>query len=228
MLVDAPKILVVDREPETEQGLQLAFSSMGYRTLTAISLAQVIQLAPMEPDFIVLGLTRPDIEGSALVRELREIFSETPILAASRVNETHMKVAALDAGADDFMAKPFDMEELLARIRVGLRRRSVRSEQKTSLHIGELHLDVDKRALSVGDLAVSLSRKEFDLLYILARHAGKVLTHRYLVSQLWSKKVDIQYVRVYVSQIRGKIEANPAKPKYLLTQPGVGYMLCCD
>lgn len=224
MPIHAPEILIIETEEKLRHTLTALIGSLGYRTFAAASAAQAARRAETEPDLIILDLAAADIDGSQAIPELRKIFAAAPILVTSHRGDTGVKVAALDAGADDFLTKPINLEELGARVRAMLRRCMIRPETRLPIRIGEFELDAEKRSVTLRERSISFSRKEFDLLQIFARHAGKVLTHRFLVSQMWNEQVDSQYVRVYVSQIRSKIEANPAKPRYLVTEPGTGYV----
>src|SRR5207302_4404137 len=180
--------------------------------------------AARPPDAVILDLLLPDGRGTDVCRELRG-WSSAPILVLSAVGEEAEKVAALDAGADDYVTKPFSVEELLARLRAALRR-SV-PEREPVLEIGELRLDLQKRLVTVGDRAVSLTPTEYELLRLLAEKEGKLLTHPTILQRVWGLAYsrESNYLHVYVSHLRRKIEPDPARPRYILTEPGVGYRL---
>ncbi len=178
-----------------------------------------------KPDLVILDLGLPDMQGLDLLRSLREQNDAVPIVVlSSRADET-AKVQALDFGADDYVTKPFGINELLARIRAALRHQLQIQGERPIFHVGELSVDLVRRIVKVGDREIKLSPKEYDLLRLFVQHAGKVLTHNFLLRELWDPSADSQYVRVYVAQLRQKIEPQPNSPEYILTETGVGYRL---
>jgi two-component system KDP operon response regulator KdpE len=216
-------VLVVDDEPQILRALQTSLRAAGYEVDTAAGAAEALSKAAVRPpDAVILDLVLPDGSGTDVCRELRR-WSAAPIVVLSVVGDEQEKVAALDAGADDYVTKPFGIDELLARLRAGLRRAAPSGEPV--LEIGELRLDLEKHAVSVSGQAVSLTPTEFELLRVLAQNEGKLLTHRMLLRDVWGPAYDREshYLHVYVSQLRRKIEPDPARPRYLLTEPGAGY-----
>ena len=175
------------------------------------------------PDLVLLDLGLPDLEGTEITRMVRE-WSQLPIIILSVRDQESEKVAALDAGADDFLTKPFGLSELLARIRAALRR-SVRTQEEPVFVCGELSVDLAARTVKLADQDIQLTPTEYDLLRILVRHAGKVLTHRQLIREVWGADYDLHTLRVNISNLRRKIEPDPVRPRYLVTEPGVGYRL---
>jgi two-component system, OmpR family, KDP operon response regulator KdpE len=165
------------------------------------------------------------VQGLELLRTIRERNDKVPIVVLSSRGDERAKVEALDLGADDYVTKPFGMDELLARMRAALRHQLQVHGERPIFRLGDLSVDLVRRIVKVGDEEVKLSPKEYDLLRVLVQHAGKVLTHRFLLSELWDPLTDAQYLRVYVRQLRQKIEAEPERPQYLLTETGIGYRL---
>ncbi len=219
------RILVVDDEPQILRALRTSFRAAGYDVETAETAEQALALlAANPPDAVVLDLVLPDGKGTDVCRELRK-WSSAPVLVLSVVGDEAEKVAALDAGADDYVTKPFGIEELLARLRAALRRVDAPSEPVVVL--GDLRIDLEKRAVSVGGEAVQLTPHEFALLRVLARNPGKLLTHTTLLREVWGRGYgeESHYLHVYVSQLRRKLEPDPARPRYILTEPGAGYRL---
>ena len=218
-------VLVVDDEPQILRALQTNLRGAGYEVLTAATAQEALSTAAMRPpDAVILDLVLPDGSGVDVCRELRS-WSSAPVLVLSVVGDEAEKVAALDAGADDYVQKPFGIDELLARLRALLRRAAPSTEPV--LEIGELRIDLVKRLVSVGGRAVSLTPTEYDLLRVLARNEGKLLTHPAILREVWGPayREESNYLHVYVSHLRRKLEPDPARPRYLLTQPGVGYRL---
>lgn len=222
----AVKILVVDDEPAIRRLLRLGLSAEGHTVCEAESAALAIQQARQEkPDLIVLDLGLPDMSGLELLAHWRGEGNELPIvILSSRTDETGI-VHALEQGADDYVAKPFGMRELAARIRVALRHRLQQQGERPVFQAGDLSVDLVKRIVRVRDTDVKLSPKEYDILRVLVQHAGKVLTHQHLLKQVWGVSADVQYLRVYVRQLRQKIEIKPDQPQYIITETGVGYRL---
>jgi two-component system KDP operon response regulator KdpE len=219
------RILVVDDEPPIRKLLRTGLGAHGYEVLDAPNGKTALELLANGPDLVILDLGLPDIDGLALLQRIRERHASLPVVVLSSRGDEAGKVAALDLGADDYVTKPFGMEELLARVRTALRHQLQVHGEKPVFQVGELSVDLVRRIVMLGDKEVKLSPKEYDLLRLLVQHAGKVLTHRFLLQQLWDAPTDTQYLRVYVRQLRRKIEADPERPQYLLTETGVGYRL---
>ncbi len=223
--MSALRILVVDDEPQILRALQTSLRAAGYVVESAGDAAGALAAAAAHPpDAIILDLVLPDGTGTEVARRLRE-WTNVPILLLSVVGDDHEKVAALDAGADDYVTKPFSVDELLARLRAALRRSSPSAEPV--LEVGELRMDLEKRAVWFSGKPVSLTRTEYDLLRVLAQSPGKLFTHPALLREVWGPAYarESHYLHVYVSQLRRKIEPDPARPRYLLTEPGAGYRL---
>ena len=220
-----PRILVVDDEPQLTRVLRTGLSSHDYEVrVAADGLSALETFGDWHPDLVVTDLAMPNMDGLELCRKLRAI-STVPILVLSARGDEKTKVEALDLGADDYITKPFGIEELLARVRAGLRRVQAVSSTETVFTTGELHIDLETRLVTAGDREVRLTPKEFDLLLHFIRNPGKVLTHRALLAAVWGGNYVEQneYLRVFVRQLRKKIEADPAAPRYILTEPWVGY-----
>jgi two-component system KDP operon response regulator KdpE len=218
-------VLVVDDEPQILRALQTNLRGAGYEVETAATAEGALSAAAMRPpDAVILDLVLPDGSGIEVCRELRS-WSSAPILVLSVVGEEAEKVAALDAGADDYVEKPFGIEELLARLRALLRR--VGPSTEPVLEVGELVIDLDKRLVTVAGQAVSLTPNEFELLRVLAQNEGKLMTHPAILREVWGPAygAESHYLHVYISQLRRKLEPDPARPRYLLTEPGAGYRL---
>jgi two-component system KDP operon response regulator KdpE len=223
--VTGTRVLVVDDEPQILRALQTSLRAAGYEVEAAASAQEALaKAAARPPDAVILDLVLPDGSGTEVCRELRR-WSTAPIVVLSVVGDEPEKVAALDAGADDYVTKPFGIDELLARLRAGLRRAVTPSGPV--LEIGELMLDLEKHALAVSGRSVSLTPTEFELLRFLAQNEGKLLTHPMILREVWGPAYDREshYLHVYVSQLRRKIEPDPARPRYLLTEAGAGYRL---
>jgi two-component system KDP operon response regulator KdpE len=219
------KVLVVDDEPPIRKLLRLGLSTQGYDILDAPSGKAALELIGQKPDLVILDLGLPDIDGLELLRRIRATNEGVPIVVLSSRGEEGAKVQALDLGADDYLTKPFGMDELLARIRAALRHQLQVQGERPMFRVGDLSVDLVRRIVRLGDKEVKLSPKEYDLLRILVQHAGKVLTHKFLLKELWDDFTDAQYLRVYVRQLRQKIEENPERPHYVLTETGIGYRL---
>jgi two-component system KDP operon response regulator KdpE len=219
------KVLVVDDEPPIRKLLRMGLSTQGYEVVEAANGKAALELAAANPDLIILDLGLPDIQGHELLRMLRARDERVPIVVLSSRGDEAGKVQALDLGADDYVTKPFGMDELLARMRAALRHQLQVGGERPVFRTGDLSVDLVRRIVRVGDNEVKLSPKEYDLLRLLVQHAGKVLTHRFLIGELWDETVDAQYLRVYVRQLRRKIEADPERPHYILTETGIGYRL---
>jgi len=221
----APKILVVDDEPPIRKLLRMGLSSQGYDVLEASDGKSALELLAKKPALVILDLGLPDIDGHDLLRRIRLREEALPIIVLSSRGDEAGKVAALDLGADDYVTKPFGMDELFARIRAAMRHQLQEHGERPLFQVGDLRVDLVRRIVKVGDKEVRLSPKEYDLLRLLVQHAGKVLTHRFLIQELWNEPADPQYLRVYVRQLRRKIEADPERPQYVMTELGVGYRL---
>jgi two-component system, OmpR family, KDP operon response regulator KdpE len=224
-MAKALTVLVVDDEPPIRRFLRTSFVASGYRIVEAEDAAGALRsLAVEKPDLMILDLGLPDKSGLELIAEIRKT-STVPILVLSARHDERSKVEALDLGADDYMTKPFGMDELLARLRTALRHQLHIQGERPVFRVGDLSVDLVRRIVKVGDNVVKLSPKEYDLLRVLVQHAGKVLTNRFLLGELWNDLTDPQYLRVYVRQLRQKIETNPERPHYILTETGIGYRL---
>jgi two-component system KDP operon response regulator KdpE len=219
------KVLVVDDEPPIRKLLRMGLSKQGYEVLEAPNGKAALELLSGKPNLVILDLGLPDIEGLELLRTIRARDEGVPIVVLSSRGDEGGKVAALDLGADDYVTKPFGMDELLARMRTALRHQLQVHGERPLFRVGDLSVDLVRRIVKVRDREVKLSPKEYDLLRVLVQHAGKVLTHRFLLGELWDNLTDAQYLRVYVRQLRQKIEADHERPHYILTETGIGYRL---
>ena len=219
------KILVIDDEPPIRKLLRLGLTAQGYEIMEAPNAKTSLELLARKPDLIILDLGLPDMDGLDLLRTVRTRDERVPIVVLSSRGDEAAKVQALDLGADDYLTKPFGTEELLARIRTALRHQLAVHGERPIFHVGDLSVDLVRRIVKVHDREVKLSPKEYDLLRLLVQHAGKVLTHKFLLGELWDDLTDAQYLRVYVRQLRQKIEADPERPQYVLTETGIGYRL---
>jgi len=223
--VSGERILAVDDEPQILRALQTNLRGAGYEVTTATTAEQALSEAAMRiPDAIILDLVLPDGSGTDVCRELRT-WTAAPIIVLSAVGEESEKVAALDAGADDYVTKPFGMDELLARLRAALRR--VAQPGEPVRRIGDLQVDLEKHAVFRAGEPVQLTPHEFSLLRLLATNEGKLLTHTAILHEVWGPQYgeESHYLHVYVSQLRRKIEPDPTRPRYILTEPGAGYRL---
>jgi len=225
MTAASVRILVIDDEPPMRKLLRLGLGAQGYQTLEAANGKEALDLLSKNPDLIILDLGLPDAQGHDLLHTMRARNEHVPIVVLSSRGDEAGKVEALDLGADDYIIKPFGMNELLARMRAALRHKLQIEGERPIFRVGELSVDLVRRFVKVGDRDVKLSPKEYDLLRLLVQHAGKVLTHKFLLGELWDDLPDAQYVRVYVRLVRRKIEADPERPQYILTETGVGYRL---
>jgi two-component system KDP operon response regulator KdpE len=225
MTAASVRILVIDDEPPMRKLLRLGLGAQGYQTLEAANGKEALDLLSKNPDLIILDLGLPDAQGHDLLHTMRARNEHVPIVVLSSRGDEAGKVKALDLGADDYITKPFGMNELLARMRAALRHKLQIEGERPVFRVGELSVDLVRRFVKVGDRDVKLSPKEYDLLRLLVQHAGKVLTHKFLLGELWDDLPDAQYVRVYVRLVRRKIEADPERPQYILTETGVGYRL---
>lgn len=219
-------ILVVDDEPPIRKLLRVGLGSQGYTVSEASNAKAAIELLQTErPDLILLDLGLPGMTGLELLGKWRGDGLDIPVvILSSRTDEAGI-VSALELGADDYVTKPFGMNELVARIRVALRHKFQQQGEKPVFHTGDLSVDLVKRIVKVEGKEVKLSPKEYDILRMLVQYAGKVLTHQFLMKQIWNDSTDVQYLRVYVRQLRQKIEKTPDQPRYIITETGVGYRL---
>jgi len=218
-------VLVIDDEPPIRKLLRMGLAAQGYQTTEAANGKAALELLADGPDLVILDLGLPDVEGLELLRTIRERNDKVPIVVLSSRSDERAKVEALDFGADDYLTKPFGMDELLARMRAALRHQLQVHGERPIFRLGDLSVDLVRRIVRLRDEEVKLSPKEYELLRVLVQHAGKVLTHRFLLSELWDPLTDAQYLRVYVRQLRQKIETDPERPQYLLTETGIGYRL---
>ena len=219
------RILVVDDEPPIRKLLRMGLTADGYQTLEASNAKTALDLLSQSPDLIILDLGLPDADGHDLLTMIRARNESVPIVVLSCRGDEAGKVQALDLGADDYVTKPFGMDELLARMRAALRHQLQIHGERPIFRVGELSVDLVRRIVKVGDKEVKLSPKEYDLLRVLVQHAGKVLTHKFLLGELWDDLTDAQYLRVYVRQLRQKIEIDPERPQFVLTETGIGYRM---
>ncbi len=229
---DAPRILVVEDEPEIRRFLRVSLDHHGFRLSEVPTVRDAIAQAAMQPpDLMILDLGLPDGDGLDVIRNVRE-WSPLPIVVLSARGQEQDKVRALDAGADDYLTKPFGIEELLARVRVALRHaaRAGNDDASATFQVGDLRIDQATRRVTVRDHEVHLTPTEYKLLTLLVRHAGKVLTHRQLLKEVWGpgSAQETQYLRVFMAALRQKLEEKPAQPRYLLTELGVGYRLAAE
>jgi two-component system, OmpR family, KDP operon response regulator KdpE len=219
------KVLIIDDEPPIRKLLRMGLATQSYQVLEAPNARTALELLSEQPDLVILDLGLPDMQGHELLRLIRSKNESVPIVVLSSRGDEAGKVQALDLGADDYVTKPFGMDELLARMRAALRHQLQVHGERPVFHTGEISVDLVRRIVKVRDKDVKLSPKEYDLLRILVQHAGKVLTHKFLLGQLWDDLTDAQYLRVYVRQLRQKIETDPNTPQYILTETGIGYRL---
>ena len=219
------KVLVIDDEPPIRKLLRMGLATQGYHILEAPNGKAALELLAQAPDLIILDLGLPDINGHDLLRTIRARSEDTPIVVLSSRGDEVGKVQALDLGADDYITKPFGMDELLARMRVALRHQLQVHGERPIFRLGELSVDLVRRIVKIGDNEGKLSPKEYDLLRLFVQHAGKVLTHKFLLGELWGDNTDAQYLRVYIRQLRQKIESDPERPHFVLTETGIGYRL---
>jgi two-component system KDP operon response regulator KdpE len=229
MATDGPTILLVEDEPQLRRYLRVTLAPHGYKVLEAVNAKEGELLAASHhPDLILMDLGLPDLDGLVLTRRLRE-WSAIPIIVVSARGQELDKIQALDAGADDYLTKPFGSGELLARIRVALRhqRHGESAPETPVFELGDWRVDQGRREVTVAGEPVHLTPNEYKLLTTLIQHAGKVLTHHQLLKEVWGNVQGTQphYLRVYMAQLRHKLEQDPARPKHLVTEPGVGYRL---
>ena len=220
------RVLVIDDEPPIRRFLRTSLSAQGYAILEAEDgESGLAMLSRNAIDIVVLDLGLPGIDGLEVLKRLREGGSSIPVIVLSSRDDEKGKVAALDLGADDYVTKPFGMEELLARIRAAMRHRLQQEGEKPLFKSGDLTVDLVRRIVTVRGQEVKLTPREYDLLRLLVAHAGKVLTHKFILREVWGSETDVQYLRVYIRTLRQKIEANPELPSLVQTEQGVGYRL---
>lgn len=226
-----PVIVVIEDDPQICRFLRTSLSVQGFQVIEARTGERgVVEIGTRKPELVILDLGLPGMDGIAVIRKVRE-WSAVPIIVLSARSQESNKIAALDAGADDYLTKPFSIGELLARIRVSLRHATqlAGGSVETLFRVGDLQVDLSRRRVHIGDQEIHLTPIEYRLLTVLIRHAGKVLTHRQLLLDVWGPAYveHAHYVRIYMGQLRRKLEADPAQPRYLLTEAGVGYRLAC-
>lgn len=223
-----PRILIVDDEPQIRKFLRISLTAHGYDIVEAVRGQEGVEKCALEqPDLVILDLGLPDMDGQEVIASIRE-WSEVPIVVLSvRAGETE-KVAALDRGANDYVTKPFGIAELLARVRAALRTHKAQAgEQPSEIVAGDLHIDLARHRVKVAGRSVKLSRKEFDILRLLAQNAGRIVTHQYLLREVWgpAQEHEVHYLRVYVGHLRQKLGDDSANPRFIINEPGVGYRL---
>ena len=221
------RVLVVDDEPAIHRFLTPVLAAHDYEVIRADTGADALRLiAANAPDVVVLDLGLPDLDGKDVIKQVRA-WSDVPVVVLSAREREGEKIAALDLGADDFVNKPFGVGELMARLRAALRHRMQRSGETPVVRIGGLEIDIPRRRVMRDGQEVRLTPREFDLLTVLARHAGKVVTHKQILHVVWgpAHEQDTQYLRTYVGQLRQKVEPDPSDPSVILTEPGIGYRL---
>ena len=220
------RILVVDDEPPIRRLLRTSFAAAGYDAVEAEDVSSAMRmLRAEEPDAVILDLGLPKQDGFDFIRIVRETALTVPVVVLSSRSDEAGKVRALDMGADDYVTKPFGTDELLARIRVAVRHRLQRDGEHAQFETGDLKVDLVRRVVAVRGADVKLTPREYDLLRVLIAHAGKVLTHRFILREVWGGDTDVQYLRIYVRTLRQKIERDPERPQLILTEQGVGYRL---
>ncbi len=220
------RVLVVEDDPPIRRFLRTSLGAQGYQVLEAETGNGALGLfARAAPDFVVLDLGLPDIDGLEVIRRLRAQGSAVPIIVLSSRGDEAGKVQALDLGADDYVTKPFGLDELLARLRAAERHRLQQQGEKPVFRSGDLAVDLVRRQVTVRGQEVKLTPREYDLLRLLVAHAGKVLTHKFILREVWGGETDVQYLRIYVRSLRQKIEPDPERPRHVVTETGVGYRL---
>ncbi|MBV8401417.1 MAG: response regulator transcription factor [Acetobacteraceae bacterium] len=220
------RVLVVDDEPAITRFLRAGLTSQGYLVSESADGASALDATRRgATDLMVLDLGLPDMDGLEVIRRVRASGSALPIIVLSSRSDERGKVEALDLGADDYVTKPFGIDELLARIRAAQRHRLQQEGERPIFRVGDLAFDLVRRHVTIRGQDVKLSPREYDLLRLLVRHAGKVLTHRFILKEVWGGETDVQYLRIYIRALRQKIEDDPERPHYILTETGVGYRL---
>jgi len=228
--IKGPAVVLIEDEPQIRRFLRTALAGHDYRIFEAATGRDgLVEAATRQPDLVILDLGLPDVDGVQVLKELRE-WSAVPVIVLSARGQERDKIRALDGGADDYVSKPFSVGELLARMRAALRRGARAADESSTFTVGELSVDLARRQVLVAGKPVHLTPIEYKLLTTLIQHAGKVVTHRQLLREVWgpSHAEDSQYLRVYVAQLRRKLERVPVQPQYLLTEPGVGYRLAVE
>ena len=219
-------ILIVDDEPAIRRFLRTSLTAQGFQVIEAQDGKSALEeLRRHHIDLLVLDLGLPDMDGFEIIGRLRHSGSSVPILVLSSRTDEAGKVKALDLGADDYVTKPFGVEELLARVRAALRHKMQSQGENPVFHSGDLMVDLVRRIVTVGGREVKFSPREYDLLRMLVLNAGKVVTHKSLLKEIWGSEADIQYLRIYIRALRNKIEADPERPQHIQTEQGVGYRL---
>lgn len=225
--LEQPKVLVVDDEIEARRLLRIGLEHSDFQVIDAATGEDGLGLCAVEsPDIVVLDLRLPDVSGLEVLKRLRE-WSDVPVIVLSAVDGDQTIIEALENGADDYVTKPFKMTVLVARLRANLRKRNGDEPTSSALSCGEICIDFARHDCQVRGETVDLTPKEFDLLSLLMKHEGKVLTHKYLLENVWgpANTEDREYIRVFIKQLREKVEADPTKPEYILTETGVGYRM---
>ncbi|WP_036262797.1 response regulator [Methylocapsa aurea] len=220
------RVLVVDDEPAILRFLRATLESQGYVVATAASGGAALDMVRRHAaDLLVLDLGLPDVDGLEVIKTIRAANEALPIIILSSRENESAKVAALDLGADDYVTKPFGVDELLARIRMAQRHRLQQEGEKPLFRAGDLCIDLVRRIVTVRGKEVKFSPREYEVLRLMAAHAGKVLTHRFMLHEIWGGDADVQYLRIYIRALRQKIESDPERPRHILTETGVGYRL---
>lgn len=220
------RVLIVDDEPPIRRFLRTSLTAQGYDIVEAEDGVKALdEVRRMSPDVLVLDLGLPGMDGLEVIRRLRGGGATLPIIVLSSRADEAGKVEALDLGADDYVTKPFGVDELLARIRAAMRHKLQQQGERPVFRSGALTVDLVRRIVTAQGAEVKLSPREYDLLRILVAHAGKVLTHRFILKEVWGGDTDVQYLRIYIRQLRQKIEPDPERPHHILTETGVGYRL---
>ncbi|MGO4574168.1 response regulator transcription factor [Microvirga sp. 2TAF3] len=219
------RVLVIDDEPPIRKLLRMGLGTQGYQVLEAPNGKAALERLDDKPDLIILDLGLPDMQGLELLQRFRDQRVTAPVIVLSSRGDEAGKVQALDLGADDYVTKPFGLNELLARMRAAMRHRLQSQGERPVFRTGDLSVDLVRRIVKLRDVEVKLSPKEYELLRLLVQHAGKVLTHQFMLREVWGGTSDPQYLRVYIRALRQKIEPNPDRPEYILTETGIGYRL---
>ena len=220
------RVMVVDDEPAIRRFLRTSLRAEGYEIVEEeTGEAALAEIRRRVPDLIMLDLGLPGVDGLEVIRRVRGTGSTVPIIVLTSRTDEAGKVEALDLGADDYVTKPFGVDELLARIRAALRHRLQQEGEHPLFHSGDLTVDLVRRIVTVRDKEVKLSPREYEVLRLLVAHAGKVLTHKFILKEVWGGETDVQYLRIYIRSLRQKIEPDPERPEHITTETGVGYRL---